>query len=358
MNDIKRIFCLDIIRSIATILVVLQHVSCVNAFHYNDVSIEWWWVSNFYDSISRVCVPFFFLLTGALMLGINYNYDSLAKFLYKRLSKIGFPLIGWSFIYTIYFSYWTGSTINFYDFAKNLISGQIPYAYHFWFLYTIFGLYLLLPVLNVFICNASKSILNYFIICWFSFFSVFPLLELFDINLGVFMDVGSGYIGYLVLGYILRCKFVDIINSKKKIFFVLLIFVASFFFTMFSTYYLTITNNGILNEFFYRYLSINVVIMAVCAMILMLDLRFIKFFEKNNIRKVIVYFSSKLSFGVYLVHLLVLAILDSGIIGFRLNGYEINPLVFIPITTTAALIVSALIVAGIRRVPFLKNLVP
>ncbi len=108
----NRIFVLDLIRTIAFMLVILQHVACINAFRYNEITEQWWWFSNFYDSISRICVPLFFVLTGALMLGKQSDYNNLKAFLYKRVIKIVIPLIGWSIIYSLYFVYWNDQSLD------------------------------------------------------------------------------------------------------------------------------------------------------------------------------------------------------------------------------------------------------
>ncbi len=230
-----------------------------------------------------------------------------------------------------------------------------------WFLYTIIGIYLILPIINIYICNANKININYFISIWFWFYCVFPLLSKFGYPVGVHLEFGSGYLGYLIVGYKLRCMYIDSLYkvSIECYRIALLVFVSNVLFTMISTYYMTVSNNGILDEFFYGYLSMNIVFMTISFIIVVIyinnNLSIDKFKVVVNI---INYFSSKLSFGIYLVHLLVMAILDSGILGFKLNGYTYNPAVFIPVTTVAITLLSSFFVCILKKVPVIKLLVP
>jgi surface polysaccharide O-acyltransferase-like enzyme len=59
-------------------MVVFLHSAGPVLYKYNEVGPSNWFVANVYDSIVRVCVPLFFMISGFLLL---YKDESLAEFL-------------------------------------------------------------------------------------------------------------------------------------------------------------------------------------------------------------------------------------------------------------------------------------
>ncbi|WP_235502048.1 acyltransferase family protein, partial [Janthinobacterium sp. Ant5-2-1] len=69
------------LRIVACFMVILLHVSAEN-FHAFG---EKWWAANFYDSLTRACVPIFFMISGANLLSKD---ETLGTFFRKRFLKI------------------------------------------------------------------------------------------------------------------------------------------------------------------------------------------------------------------------------------------------------------------------------
>ena len=64
----------DLIRTVAIILVILLHASIEPNPTLDFMSpqgVQLWWASNVYNSIARTAVPLFVMLTGALLLQPN-----------------------------------------------------------------------------------------------------------------------------------------------------------------------------------------------------------------------------------------------------------------------------------------------
>src|SRR3990167_2341660 len=99
--NIKYYFYIDIIRSVAIFLVVLLHVSAKFVTAYKNIPIDWWVVSNFYDSFSRQSIPLFLMISGFLILG-SYKSDQLKIFVRKRFLKVFIPFIIWSIFYLLW----------------------------------------------------------------------------------------------------------------------------------------------------------------------------------------------------------------------------------------------------------------
>jgi surface polysaccharide O-acyltransferase-like enzyme len=92
----------DLIRTVAIILVILLHASIEPNPNVNFMSpegVQLWWTSNIYDSISRGAVPLFIMLTGALLLQPNKADEPLRVFFKKRWNRIGIPVLFWGAIF-------------------------------------------------------------------------------------------------------------------------------------------------------------------------------------------------------------------------------------------------------------------
>lgn len=89
----KRILYLDEVRSLAIILVVLGHV--LRLFSYDYTS---WLTCSALFSLTRIGVPLFFTVSGALLLTKRYEVK---KFLGKRFRRVFLPFLFWIIIYII-----------------------------------------------------------------------------------------------------------------------------------------------------------------------------------------------------------------------------------------------------------------
>ena len=223
-------FPVDLIRTIAIILVILLHASTQS---YPDVGlmspqgVQIWWASNVYDSISRVCVPLFVMLAGALLLQPSKADEPLKVFFKKRLNRIGIPFLFWGAIYFAWRLFVNGEKLTTNSIVQGVLGG--PY-YQFWFLYLLLGLYIVTPVLRVVIKHADWKILRYLIFVWFVGTAIIPLLTLFgsySLNANVF--IFTGWLGYFVLGaYLLKVQFKSSILT--------LVLVLSYLWTIMGTY--------------------------------------------------------------------------------------------------------------------------
>ena len=68
----NRIYYLDILRVIACLCVILIHSS--SQYVVKEVGSLNFWTGNIIDGFSRVAVPIFVMISGALLLNKNYNY--------------------------------------------------------------------------------------------------------------------------------------------------------------------------------------------------------------------------------------------------------------------------------------------
>jgi surface polysaccharide O-acyltransferase-like enzyme len=282
------------------------------------------------------------MITGALLLPQELK---LKTFLQKRFTRLLIPFLFWSFIYILH-----GFIIDLRSenelslpFVLQTIVNKLLYgsSIHLWYVYMLIGLYLFIPILGKWIRNSTEKEMIYFLIIWF--------VSLFINNIGCFYNFQfvyfSGYIGYLVLGYYLSVKEFKITANKIRIISILL-FATGYLITLFGTYFLSV-QQGQYTVFLYEYLTPNVVLASVGVFL------FVKSFgdAKQKDVSLIINFTDKYSYGIYLVHMLVLTILNS--VGVNAHSL-VNPIISIPTTALLCLVISTLIIFIVKKIPFGK----
>lgn len=346
----NKIIWVDAIRVFAIVLVVLQHVVTPLLYSIYKIHINDWWLSNIYHSISDVCVPLLLMISGYLLI----DFDAPIKlFIHKRILKVLIPLIAWTLIYLLWNHFYNHNVdLSLIGIVKTIIK---PAHYHLWFLYTIMGLYLLMPVLNVFIKNSSNSIQYYLIILWFTSVSISPLFQKIlntspnKEDLSIF----SGYLGYLLIGYILGNKKFN----RKYLPFLVVTSILLIAFSSIATYYLMLMDNGIINKYFHTYLSPNVIILSSLIFII-IKVLFENQQELDGYKYFILNKLSKATFGIYLIHVIVLNLLKNGDMGFTFTSFTLTPIIGIPILTMFIFFMSFTLIYIIQKIKILRKCVP
>ncbi|MGD0203470.1 MAG: acyltransferase family protein [Candidatus Bathyarchaeia archaeon] len=351
LNQLRgRAVPVDLIRTVAIVIVILLHASNdLTIQQMNQFEIIRWTTVDIYQSIGRIGVPLFVMLTGALLLQPSKN-ESLSVFFKKRWARIGLPWIFWGGAYfawdfLVEHQAFTSSAI-----IQGLLNG--PY-YQFWYLYMLVGLYLLTPILRIFIAHADQTIIKYFVILWFlgvAIIPVFGLLTTYQLSSDVFTI--TGYVGYFVLGtYLLT---VQIRRLTLSIFMILGIAL-----TAISTYVLAATVGGGEMYFFQGYFSPTLILASVMVFLLLLTIqppsvqKVTRPSTGNKLIKVI----SENSLALFLFHVMILESLQRGYFGFAINGNTINSIIGVPLMTVIVLFVSLAIILLLKKIPYLKKLI-
>lgn len=336
----KRILWADLIRIIAIYMVVQIHTSSVfnNSFFIHGPGI-------ILSKLTVVSVPLFVMLSGALLLGKQENYKTFYR---KRGIKVFIPWIIWTCIY-MYFNL----EFRFHDqiISEFFSDNQTSWVHYFirtflsslWFLPLIFGLYVLTPLLRVFIKYAKNIDMFYFILLWFLIFSVLPFLfktPLFpDYEPSIFF-ASLQYVGYFVVGYIL---------FQKKIFKEVrlhILFVAGILPILIS---LLPINHRYIQEFSHRFLDPGTVISSffLFSFFIVLSDK-IDSYIKPGLRKLIAKISGA-SLGIYVIHEIVAFVYMKAI-------YNLLPLDYM--TTFFIFISSTTIVLILQKIPIIRHIVP
>ncbi|MCI0501913.1 MAG: acyltransferase family protein, partial [Epsilonproteobacteria bacterium] len=295
----KHIAWLDIARIIAIFGVILIHV-CAPMFGDNRSDFYAMNIANAFDSLSRASVPLFAMISGALLLQKEPSFVSIKN----RIFRVAIPLLFWSLLYSLYVNHWSPLPFDF--FKSIILILKTPAMYHLWFVYMIIGIYLLLPILHSISEKllVSHTLAYYFFALWFLINSLtvyFPFDFIRLIGLNEFMS----WSGYFMLGhYLVYAKQTPKISNT--ILFIVFLVASSCTFGL--TWYFN-TDFSPLIETAYIYFSPNVMIASIAAFLLLKQITLSDFYVK------IASYLSPLVFPVYFMHLLIIAILSSGILG-------------------------------------------
>jgi len=347
----SRLLWPDLMRVVAIFFVLVLHISEDVTSHWGRIPLFDWMSGNVYNALARFCVPVLFMVTGSLLLG---RQEDLRTFFSKRLRKIAIPLIVWSFIYLL----WSRDYANFTPFnafkamVKTILTG--PAYYHLWFMYALIGIYLLIPILRAFVQSADETLVWYLIALWFFADPLLAYLErLVGFKFGLDLGFMLGYIGFVVMGYQMgRIRF-----SRKWVLAAAIGLFLATGYTVYATYRATL-DAGRLFGWYYGYETINVTLMSACAFILLKALGEYLSVHASRFLVPAITSLSTASFGIYLVHIIVLAWLQTGALGFKVSVLSAPPLYMIPLMALAAFLISFVIVYFIQKIPLLREIVP
>ncbi len=347
------LFWIDYIRAIAVLGVVFVHVAADVITEWSAIPANRWWSANVYDSLTRGCVPMFIMISGALLLSVQESYKD---FFRKRLNRIFVPFLFWTILYLIWKKAFYTPDLGLLPSLRLALDGGA--WVHLWFLYILAGLYLLTPIFRIFIAHATRKDVGYFLVIWFVLGSLLPFLEniarilgLPGFHIGLPVEAAQGFIGYFILGVFLM-KYAD----KEWMRPAGAIWAACFLVCFVGTGWLTI-RSGTFQETFYDNFAPNIVF--YCASFFVLVKFLLSSIEGRispSIKNFIVNLS-KASFGIYLIHPIIIDILGKGRLGIVLKPNYGHPLITIPMIAILVYFVSFFIVKGIQQIHYLKRIV-
>ena len=328
----------DRLRIIATVAVVLIHVCAPELFRFGIASPAWD-VCNAFDSFSRFAVPVFIMISGAIFLNPQRKTD--IKTLYsKNLLRIITAFLVWSVVYAVHG--YGGSAA---EFLKNIFLGH----FHMYFLFIIGTLYLAVPVYRK-ICEDEK-VMGYFLVLCIVFTFLLPAVAklkfmsvVSDVLDKAKFNLVTGYSAYFVGGYYLSRA--ELSKRRRWVIYILGIFafLATALFTRSAS-----LQSGILFEEYYSYFSGNVLVQA--AAVFVFGKYRLNFEPKTKRRARRLLTASKLTFGVYLSHVLVLDVLRYSC---RLNRLTSIPLYLLS-ELLFTLLISGIISYVLNKIPVLKK---
>ncbi len=344
MQNKQPIQYFDSLRALATVGVILIHISSPLVNMTWSRNMPYWWIGNVADSLVRFAVPVFLMLSGATMLGKEY---SLTDFYKKRFLRVFLPFVFWLGMYWIY--RWVMlkpasrplDVGGIADWAMNLFLKE-GVSKHLWYIYMILFIYLILPFLGMLVRKLSNNTLLVLLLGWVILTFVFRTTPM---NLYSWTgDYGSKFLGwFLHVGYVVLGFYLSRLTWEKTglrqiagIVFILTVLVSAV-----GTYLIS-TSCKHLDMSLYSYLNLNTIIQST-ALFLWLKNVEIKNKFALNLQTTI----SNYSYGIYLVHIMVIGIL------FRNGIYWsfAHPLVSLPVLVAGVTAISFGIIFLLRKIP-------
>lgn len=333
--------------------------------------------SSFFDSAVRSCVPLFVIASSYLLFPIR---QSTGKFFCRRAVRILIPFVFWTIIYAFV---WGSPAENF----KNLLLNFNYASGHLWFVYMLIGVYLLMPMLSPWAEKVEKKELLTYLGIWL-FTTIIPLIRewaegapaviygpsglprqaLYPLwgeaswnAYGTFYYM-SGFIGYLLLGLYFR-KFVGELSWKRTLAIAIPSYLIGFAISfggflkrVYETAGGTFPVGGLVEKAVWWETTwcndtIGVALMAIAWILLFKKINAQGKFYQNILLPI-----SKASYGIYLMHLLILVPVSGfvrdalgsgaeGVLGFWTTPVEIM------VSAIIAFIATAIASVIIRRIP-------
>ena len=251
-------------------------------------------------------VPCFVMVSGALLLNLNRKM-SFKKLFSKYILKVIIALVVFTVINTVY----SGITDDisagetFKSIFVNLFTGSgWP---HMWYLYLLIAMYLSLPFFRSFVKAANRKTFDYMLIMMFIVLSAIPgILSFFNITSGIYLWTNTIYPLYFLLGYYLMYQ-----TGPVRKPYLIVAFILNVLLTVILT---ALGKNSIVSVYSFP----TIVVSSVSLFLIFKD------FTCHGVVEKILVLVDKTTFGVYLLHLIVLRtlfiILEPNAIGVVFYG--------------------------------------
>ena len=355
-QDNKATIPIDLIRTIAIVAVILLHTAddLTTITSMNSLEIVRWTTVDIYQSVGRMGVPLFVMLTGALLLVPSKAYEDLGTFFKKRFSRIGLPFVFWMVIYFIWDIFVENklataqSPINFV--AQGILTG--PYT-QFWYIYMLIGLYLITPFLRLAVAQSSDKLFKYFAALWFVGTALVPFLYLLTpLKVDANLFTIPAFVGYFVLGYYLLR-----VNVDRRLLVGLLL--GSLALTAIGTYFVSMDYGGPTSWFFQEYVSPTMILASIAFFTLLVMPKTTPKprTDKPSWGQKLLHSISENTLAIFFLHLIVLYVLQHGVGGYALNGNTVNSIIGVPVATVLTLFISLAIIVPLKKVPYLKKII-
>ena len=346
----NRLFYFDILRAAACLCVVMIHVSA--QYVLKEVGSLEFWIGNLFDSMSRAGVPLFVMISGALMLDEDYTFTKEKWF--RHIIKMFLFFVFWSIVYSLVYQicipFIKDEEINVFSIVRSLLKGH----YHLWFVPMIIGLYLMVPLLRLWIKRQNKQYVEYFLILSFIFSFLIPqsidLLVcinskfkfLYEVIENLHIKYTSGFTSYFILGWYLHNYE---LTHKKLLYSLGFAGVCISFLGTYGVFAYAHSSELI----FYSNFSVNVLLHSIAIFV----------FAKSTYGNVqysstFLHMATSLiirnSLGVYAVHAIVLTVVSPLL-------SQIHVLIAVPSIFVVCTIISLIISLVINKIPFFRKFV-
>ena len=286
----------DLLNVFSCISVIALH--CNGYVHSYAMDAEWH-AALVFEVLFYFAVPVFIMLSGATLFDYRERYDT-RTFYTKRIQRTVLPWFVWSIV--IGFAYLMAANhigkeveTSVSVWVQNFIEGKIPLT-AYWFFMPLFMLYLFTPWLSKVVRQSScKQLLWLCGIIVFFQAIVSPIFILCNIDYQFSLPISGNFALYAIMGYALSKYPLE----ENRRFFSAVAILALF---SLIVRYVGICNAGERSPLFMTYSGLFAVLPAIMVFMIGKKLDSHLSLRVRNILREL----SKLSLGVYLIHMVVL----------------------------------------------------
>ncbi|EOD7438451.1 acyltransferase [Enterococcus faecium] len=342
LNYKKRILGIDLIRVLACFSVIMLHVS--RPFFYREGTWntgETLILSKIIYYLGTSAVPLFFMVNGFFL--VNRSKMSI-NYIKKKIGLIMIPILGWNLIIFIPKLILKKNENSYLEMVLGSLV-QKGFFSQFWFLGALIIILLLVPILNKIMTKSVKLyftiLIMFLVISWgIDLYNHFSDCVPLEANVTQTFRLWTWLSYYMIGGLIGKLeKKINFVNLNKPLKYLLVIM--SPIIVIYS-----ICNITWISSVFAEYNYDNILIFIWIVIIFLLCISF-AYFSKYEVK--IIESISKCSFGIYIVHIIVLRIFEKI---FVFNGIVINLIAVLGI-----FLISWLITFVFSKVPYLSKLV-
>ena len=297
------------------------------------------------------------MISGALLLNEEKNLIT-GNFIKNSWFLLVLITIFWVLFYGIFYSYVIPTLYNqppsldiFINYVTHFSGYLIP---HMWYMYMIIGMYLLIPVLRLFVKKENRNIIKWLIIGSLIIQFIPKTLGILTINADFtienfvaqfYLNPLTGYIAYFLIGWYLTTF--PISKSKRRLIYILGI--SSVIFLI----WFSLTNITSISVF-YTYLYDGDGILALLYSIALFVLIIYIFNDKEDIYPSIKELS-RFTFGIYIIHALFLELTSRMILPYSKFPLQI-PILYALIIFEFTFIMSYITVLLVSKVKYLRKI--
>ena len=284
--------------------------------------------------IVRFGVPLFLMITGCLIFKKEIN---IKEFFKKKTIRIIYPLV-FFIIIALFFNYGRGNPLIL-----------------FWYCWMIIGVYISIPIVNIFIQNAKSYEIEYFLIFFFISSLIYNLSYISHIQIAIDLGFFLGPISFVILGYYLSCHEFKL-SSKKIILINLCVYILI---SIFKVYYNDVFDLNYDNILFNGLnFSLSQIIQSISVFLFIKNLydyeSIVKTFLESKYVGKFIESISRSSYGIYMVHLILLRVfLQDNLSKIHLSGTQ-TALIIMGFSCLL-LLVSWIIILILSKIPFINK---
>lgn len=318
---------LSLARVMCAFAVVMIHTNtCFQEFNINGC----WPLANIIDCGLGFAVPIFIMISGATLIDYSDRYDT-KKYFVNRINKTVIPFLVWSLIGRVY----------------GILTGNDGTFFIYYFFLNLFGVYICIPLFSFIKKEYREKVIFYIVVVSVVVNYLLPFYyRVANLNYiyKIPFEVGSGFIIYALLGYLISKKDIPLIG--RVVCYVMSI--VGFVLHIGGTYYLSI-EAGYIVDVYRGYTNFPCLLSTVGVFV------FIKQMGMHIKNKKIIDVIDEISgytFSVYLLHYYVI---NSIITKLFENSHSLIYKLGTPFMTFSICVILAW---GIRKLPLIKKILP